>query len=281
MVLPLRNDPILRRSNAYNWLESTTRSDNLNSWHNPRISDILPIAITQRSRNRCSIYIYIYIHLHLWRRTILTRRNTPSTQNRVKSRFYCIATINSYICKPKLYKIKMKTLIKAAATVALATITSANISVAQTPIRQLHNPTILDLYGKPAKVPHWGKKNLMIFYIDPDRAGQNQDFAEWLEDSKRAEGPNLVGMGIINLKDAPFIPNGMARNIALRRSAKSGATVLADQTRTISQDWELGNCNNMFVSILINRKGELVYLHKGEFTQEAIDEFLMNIDLLK
>lgn len=175
---------------------------------------------------------------------------------------------------------RMRKLIYVAA-IAITTIASIATTKAQTPIRQLHNPTILDLYGKPAVVPHWGKKNLMIFYIDPDRAGQNQEFAEWLEDSKRAEGPGLVGMGIINLKDAPLIPNGLARNIANRRSAKSGATVLADQTRTISTEWGLGDCNNMFVSILINRKGELVYLHKGEFTQDAVDEFLKNIDILK
>lgn len=148
-------------------------------------------------------------------------------------------------------------------------------------LRAVENVEIINLDGDPAKLPLWGEKNLIVFYIDPDRAGQNKDFTDYLEESKRIESPNVFGMGVINLKDAPFIPNGLARVMADKRAARSGATVLADTKRTLSTAWGLGDCNNMFVVIVINLKGEIVYWHKGVLTKEDQDEFIRAVDTLR
>lgn len=144
---------------------------------------------------------------------------------------------------------------------------------AQTLPRKVTDIEILDLEGKPARLPHWGEKNLMIFYVDPDRHKQNHDFTVEMEEKHLADGPNLFGFGVMNLADAPMIPNGMARNMARKRTAKNGATVLADQNRTLSSTWGLGDCNNQFVLLLINKAGELVYMHKGVLSEEEIAEF--------
>ncbi|MFI3269368.1 MAG: hypothetical protein SNG14_01735 [Rikenellaceae bacterium] len=152
---------------------------------------------------------------------------------------------------------------------------------AQEVIRKVENVVVKNLEGNAAKIPHWGEKNLMIFYIDPDRAGQNQEFTYELERSKRAEGENLVGMGIMNLKDAPFIPNGLARRMALKRTEKNGATVLSDEGNILSNEWKLGNCNNMFVVLMINRAGEIVFIKKGELSETDKEEFYEVIDLMK
>ncbi len=152
---------------------------------------------------------------------------------------------------------------------------------AQEVINKVDNVVVKSLEGNEIKIPHWGEKNLMIFYVDPDRAGQNQDFTYELEESKRAEGENLVGLGVMNLKDAPFIPNGLARKMALKRTEKNGATVLSDEDSILSREWKLGDCNNLFVTIMINRAGEIVYLKKGEFTESEKQEFFKVVDLLK
>ena len=78
---------------------------------------------------------------------------------------------------------------------------------------------------------------------------------------------------MMNLADAPMIPNGMARSMARKRTAKNGATVLADQNRVLSESWNLGDCNNQFVLLLVNKEGELVYMHKGVLSEEDIAEF--------
>ena len=66
----------------------------------------------------------------------------------------------------------------------------------------------------------------------------------------------------MNLKDAPMIPNGMARNMARKRTASNGATVLADQNNTLRDAWQLGDCNNMFVLLLVSKEGDLVFMRK-------------------
>mgnify|MGYP000004600088 CR=1 FL=1 len=104
--------------------------------------------------------------------------------------------------------------------------------------RKVSDVTLLDLNGDPTQLPYWGEKNLMIFYIDPDHHKQNEDFTTDMEENHRVEGENLFGFGVMNLKDAPMIPNGMARNMARKRTASNGATVLADQNNTLRDAWQ-------------------------------------------
>ena len=130
---------------------------------------------------------------------------------------------------------------------------TASAAAAQELPRKVNNVEVLDLDGKPAKLPYWGEKNLMIFYVDPDRHKQNNDFTVELEENHRAQGDNIYGFGVMNLKDAPMVPNGMARNMAKKRTAKNGALVLADQDRILSTAWELGDCNNQFVLMIVSK----------------------------
>ena len=88
---------------------------------------------------------------------------------------------------------------------------AASAAAAQELPRKVNNVEVLDLDGNPAKLPHWGEKNLMIFYVDPDRHKQNNDFTVELEENHRAQSDNIFGFGVMNLKDAPMVPNGMAR----------------------------------------------------------------------
>jgi len=64
---------------------------------------------------------------------------------------------------------------------------AASAAAAQELPRKVDNVEVLDLDGNPAKLPHWGEKNLMIFYVDPDRHKQNNDFTIELEENHRAQ----------------------------------------------------------------------------------------------
>ena len=158
---------------------------------------------------------------------------------------------------------------------------TASLATAQELPRKASNIEILDLNGKPAKLPHFGEKNLMIFYVDPDRHKQNNDFTLELERTHRAESENSYGVGLMNLKDAPMIPNGMARNMAKKRTEKNGALVLADQERVLSTAWGLGDCNNQFVLLFVSKEGELVFLRKGELSEQDKQAFYDVIDRYK
>lgn len=170
---------------------------------------------------------------------------------------------------------KMKFILPIAVIAALATTGRA---MAQDLPRAVENVSLLDMDGKPAKLPHYGEKNLMIFYVDPDRHKQNADFTEELEQNHRASGENIYGFGVMNLADAPMVPNGMARSMAKKRTAKNGATVLADQDHTLSKAWGLGDCNNQFVLMLVSKEGELVFLRKGILSEEDKEAFYQAVE---
>lgn len=168
---------------------------------------------------------------------------------------------------------KMKVFVMLAA----AALTLSTASAQQLP-RKVKNVELLDLDGKPAKLPHFGEKNLMIFYVDPDRHKQNEEFTYELERTHRASGDNIYGFGVMNLMDAPVIPNGMARSMAKKRTEKNGATVLADEGRILSTAWGLGDCNNQFVLLLVSKEGELVFMRKGVLSEADKQAFYNIID---
>ena len=173
---------------------------------------------------------------------------------------------------------KTKTLL----AICLAALCAGSVN-AQNPKlpKKVENVTILDLNGDPASLPYWGEKNLMIFYIDPDKHKQNQNFTDEMEANHKAEGENLYGFGIMNLKDAPMVPNSVTRSMAKKRTEKNGATVLADQNLEVAKAWGLGDCNNMFVLLVVTKEGELVYCKKGELSRADIDDFYKFIEKYK
>lgn len=165
----------------------------------------------------------------------------------------------------------------------LAVLTLCSVSLfAQEPKlpKKVNNVKILDLDGNAASLPNFGKKNLMIFYIDPEKHKQNEAFTIEMEENHKAEGDNLYGFGIINAADA-WYPNKVIRSMARKRTEKNGATVLADQDHTLRDAWGLGDCNDAFVLLVVSKEGELVYCKKGELSRKDIDDFYKFIEPYK
>ncbi len=142
---------------------------------------------------------------------------------------------------------------------------------------KVENIELKDLQNNVAKLPYFGEKNLVFFYIDPDKHKQNEAFTYEMEERKTATGPNIEGFGVLNLKDT-MLPNGIIRTMARKRTEKNNAIVLTDTDRTLSQAWGLGDCNNMFVLIVVNKKGELIYCKKGELSKAEQEEFFRFIE---
>ncbi len=155
-----------------------------------------------------------------------------------------------------------------------------SIAIAQELPRKVTNVNLLSLNKEVATLPYFGEKNLMIFYVDPEVHKQNHEFTVELEESHRADSPNIYGFGIINLKDA-WYPNGLVRTMARKRTEKNGALVLTDQDRILSKAWNLGDCNDKFVLLFVNKQGELVFMRKGEFSEQDKADFYALIEQYK
>ena len=138
---------------------------------------------------------------------------------------------------------------------------------------KVENIELIGLDNKPTMLPYWGEKNVLVFYVDPDKHKQNDEFIKEMEEKKFAAGDNIEGFGIINLKDTMF-PNSIVRMLARKRTEKNGATIITDEDNTIAKAWGLGDCNNMFILMLVSREGELVFCRKGEFSKQDQEDFI-------
>lgn len=163
--------------------------------------------------------------------------------------------------------------VKALFLAVVAIFALSTTAKAQSLPRRVRNMEVQDLDGNKARLPWWGEKNLLIFYVDPEVPKQNHEFVSWIEENKRLAGPNIEGFGIVNLKDAAY-PNSLVRKIADARTAKNGATIVCDPDHWVSSAWRLGDCNNMFCILLVSKEGELVYVSKGEMSKEEQQRFL-------
>ncbi len=128
------------------------------------------------------------------------------------------------------------------------------------------NVEVLDIDNNPTKLPHFAQKYLLIFYVDPDRAGQNDEFTEELRSNKSLNSDKLYGFTVLNLLDAPMVPNGLARSIARKRSEATGTTFLLDEKATLSSSWGLGECDNNTVIMIISPAAEILFLSKGRIS---------------
>lgn len=149
--------------------------------------------------------------------------------------------------------------------------------------RKVENVNIKDISGNDVKIPYFGEKNLMIFYVDPDsylKGGRNKKLSDELEENKKAQGPALYGFGIMNFPDTR-LPKGMVRNMARKRSEKNGATILDDDQHLLLKKWGLGDCDNKFVLMIVSKEGELVYCAKENLDDAGVENFYKIVEKYK
>ena len=139
---------------------------------------------------------------------------------------------------------------------------------------------IRDNKNEPMAIPELGKKVLLIFYIDPDHGNQNKEFRENLE-KNQIDSPNIFSFGIINLKDAPMLPNGIVRSMIRSKAKQTGAQIYTDPDYSLRDAWHLGDVNDKFTMIIVDKDCKIVYLSKGELSKDQIDEFYRVINKYK
>lgn len=131
--------------------------------------------------------------------------------------------------------------------------------------------TIYDAYNKPLQLPFLGEKHLLLFYVDPDHPSQNKDLRNYFKKHPFTD-ENIESYGIVNLKDAPLLANSLLRFMIRKEIAGTQAYVYNDPDNTLSRAWKLGNVNNKFVVLWINRDCEIEFFKAGQLTEEEIGQ---------
>ncbi len=135
---------------------------------------------------------------------------------------------------------------------------------------ELANLSLKDADGQPATIPDFGKKVLTIVYADSQTADLNDPVA----DALKASGVDVAkvrGIGLANLKDT-WVPNYIARMIIRRKVEKYESTILLDEEGTVPAKWDLGDCDDESVIIVIGADKRVKYIKKGAVRGEEIDE---------
>ena len=139
---------------------------------------------------------------------------------------------------------------------------------------------IRDSNDQSIPLPGFGEKHLLIFYPDPDHASQNKSFTDYLEEHP-INSDNIMAYGIVNLKDAPMMPNSIVRAIIRNKVKKTGANIYTDPEHLLRDGWGLGDVNNLFTILFVTKEGEIAFLHKGEMSKKDIEEFFRVINQYK
>ena len=122
------------------------------------------------------------------------------------------------------------------------------LAAAQGPKVPSHVPNveIITLSNKASEIPDYGKKHMMIFYVDPDARGQNKEFQKELKKNQdKTASPNIAGYAILNLADTK-LPAGMVRNFAKIATSGTESINMADSDHTLRDAWGLGDVNDKF-----------------------------------
>lgn len=127
---------------------------------------------------------------------------------------------------------------------------------------EVKNPEVRDGSDKPAQLPGYGERVLLILYTDPDVADQNDKFADLVKAAGLPKS-HFQSMGIANMKDAPLKPNWIIRSIVRGKIKKYGVTILTDPSHLLIDQWGLGDCDQRSVVLIVGKDKKLHFFEKG------------------
>lgn len=129
-------------------------------------------------------------------------------------------------------------------------------------------------------IPHLGEKNLLIFYPDPDHPNQNESISDYLK-KNRITSPRIFSFGVVNLKDAPFLPNVIVRRMVRREVKETGTNIYTDVDNSLSRGWNLGDVNNKFCILFVDTNCNILFFKAGELIGAEQEELLALIQKFK
>lgn len=137
--------------------------------------------------------------------------------------------------------------------------------------------SIRDASNKPMYIPFLGEKSLLIFYPDPDHASQNKGFTDYMK-KHPISSRKIFAFGVVNLKDAPLLPNSVVRFMIRREIDQTGANIYTDPENFLSKGWNMGDVNNKFCIIFVDKNARIQFFKAGELSKEEQKQLLSIIE---
>lgn len=119
-----------------------------------------------------------------------------------------------------------------------------------------------------AKIPDFGKKLLVLVYSDYEGADANEPIAAL---GKEFGAYDYRGIAIANLRDNPkVLADDVVCYIIKQREVKYGVSVLIDDNYTLRNSWQLGDCNDHTVVMIVGKDKCMKFMAKVGTAAEAM-----------
>lgn len=124
----------------------------------------------------------------------------------------------------------------------------------------LEPPTLRDADNKPATIPDFGKKAILILYTDPNVADITDKFADRCK-ALSLPPEHFRSLGIANMKDAKGLADFLIRIVVRSKQKKYKVTILTDPELLLKQAWSMGTTDDKSVVILVDANRKVRYIH--------------------
>jgi predicted transcriptional regulator len=162
----------------------------------------------------------------------------------------------------------MKNINRAIYSIAIISISTA-LAMAAAVGQIVSTVQIMDAYKKPVSIPNIGAKVVAVFYNDYEGADVNDPCADVLKNA-RLDEKTFYSCGIANLKDNPmWLADGIVRLVVKGKVEKYKTDIFLDKNHALKNAWNLGDCNNGSVTIVIGRDRKIKYLQKVTTREES------------
>jgi hypothetical protein len=148
----------------------------------------------------------------------------------------------------------------------------------------VNNIQIRDANDKPAVVPGIGTTAVGLIYSDTEASDLSDSLADAIT-AKKFDKSLYTGVGVADLKDSAA-PNFIIRAVVKSKIEKYKSIILTDADLSLPRAWNLGNCDNKSIYILVGKDKKIKYIRyvdkKTPWSKVEIASVLKIIeDLLK
>lgn len=118
-------------------------------------------------------------------------------------------------------------------------------------------------------------KVYVLFYVDPDKKGDNEAFIDALH-KKNYDKEKYGSVAIINLK-ATWLPNfAIEKKLKAKQKEFPNTIYAKDKTKYLVKEWNLADdASNI---LIFDKEGKLIYQHEGVVTDKEMQKAFMLIE---
>jgi predicted transcriptional regulator len=134
--------------------------------------------------------------------------------------------------------------------------------------KSIQSLILRDSNDKNVAIPNVGKQVIIIFYTDPDEKDVNDPLSNAIK-AKKYPKDKYTAVGIGNCADT-WLPNSAIR-MGTRQKEKQypGSVILLDIDRVLSKAWNLNDCNDKGVFIIIGKDQKIKYINYVKSQEES------------